>query len=77
MKVVQIINNNFDRATDEELAKIKMRHKDVIEVDDPLKVVRKIYNKTNLNVLIKRNHNEKWKNHVTIFVTMYDRFSQR
>ena len=76
MKVVTIFNNNFDKATDEELAKIKMKHNEVIEVDDPLKIVRKIYKKTNLNIFIKRNQDVLFKDHVVIFVTMYPRFGQ-
>ena len=68
--MIQIFNYNFDEATDEELAKTKWKHGDMID-GDPIKVVRELYKKTKLNIAVHGRTN------ITIFVTMYPRFSQR
>lgn len=70
MKTIQIFNYNFDTPTDEELKKTKWKHGEIFD-GDPLKVVRELYKKTNLNIAIHGRDN------ITIFVTMHPRFSQR
>ena len=72
MKTITIFNYNFDDTTNEELKKTKWKHGDVIE-DDVMKVVNKLYKKTNLNIMVKRGKDER-ENHVTLFVTMYSSF---
>jgi hypothetical protein len=75
MKRITIFNYNFDRATDEEIKKLKWKHNVPFE-GDAMKVVKKIYEKTNLNIFIQRYRGDN-EGKVTIFVTMNNRFGQR
>jgi len=74
-KIITIFNYNGDRVTDEELQKINWYHKMQSE-SELLDIVRILYEKTNLNIQIVR-HTGEHENHVTVFVTMYSRFTQR
>jgi len=68
---VTIFNYNLDKPTDKELEKVNLKHQQIL-FDDVLKIVKKLYKKTDLNIMIRR-----FEDNAIIYVTMYNTFSQR